>query len=58
PIFTIPVEIISEIFLHCLPAPSLPAADAVHPSTTLAPLLLGQICRMWREIAYHNPRLW
>ncbi|KAF8217151.1 hypothetical protein K438DRAFT_411998 [Mycena galopus ATCC 62051] len=57
PILTIPVEIISEIFLHCLPA--LPAAyAAAHLSTTSAPLLLGRICRMWREIAYTNPRLW
>ncbi|KAF8217121.1 hypothetical protein K438DRAFT_1748230 [Mycena galopus ATCC 62051] len=52
PILAIPVELTSEIFLYCLPA-----VDA-QPSTKLAPLLLGQICRMWRDIAYTNPRLW
>ncbi|KAJ6480956.1 hypothetical protein C8R45DRAFT_1215855 [Mycena sanguinolenta] len=50
PILTIPIEITSEIFLHCLPA-----IEAARPS---APLLLGRICRMWRDIAYSSPRLW
>ncbi|KAJ6480955.1 hypothetical protein C8R45DRAFT_318783 [Mycena sanguinolenta] len=54
PILTrIPVEITSEIFLHCLPA-----LDAALPSPNSAPLLLGRICRTWRDIAYTNPRLW
>ncbi|KAJ7210575.1 hypothetical protein B0H12DRAFT_1157464, partial [Mycena haematopus] len=53
PILTIPVEITSEIFLHCLPA-----VDAAQPSTKLAPLLLGRVCRIWRDITYTNPRLW
>ncbi|KAF8217122.1 hypothetical protein K438DRAFT_1798327 [Mycena galopus ATCC 62051] len=52
PIFTVPVELTSEIFLHCLPA------VYARPSTKLAPLLLGQICRTWRDIAYADPRLW
>ncbi|KAJ6480949.1 hypothetical protein C8R45DRAFT_905564, partial [Mycena sanguinolenta] len=53
PILTIPVEITSEIFLHCLPA-----IEAALPSTNSAPLLLGRICQTWRDIAYSNPRLW
>ncbi|KAJ6513509.1 hypothetical protein DFH09DRAFT_941412, partial [Mycena vulgaris] len=51
PILTIPAEITSEIFLHCLPAePQLP--------TSAAPMLLGAICREWRSIAHGDPRLW
>ncbi|KAJ7085015.1 hypothetical protein C8R43DRAFT_1174403, partial [Mycena crocata] len=52
PILTIPAEITTEIFLHCLPE------NPAHPSATEAPMLLGAICRVWREIAYSNPRLW
>ncbi|KAJ7879305.1 hypothetical protein B0H14DRAFT_2341527, partial [Mycena olivaceomarginata] len=52
PILTIPVELTSEIFLHCLPV------DPAQPNARLAPLLLGRICRMWRNIAYANPMLW
>jgi hypothetical protein len=52
PILTIPVELTSEIFLHCLPV------DPAQPNARLAPLLLGRICRVWRNIAYTNPMLW
>ncbi|KAJ7509598.1 hypothetical protein B0H11DRAFT_2421599 [Mycena galericulata] len=52
PILTIPVEIISEIFLHCLPD------QPTQPSARVAPLLLSAICRQWRYIALSTPRLW
>ncbi|KAJ7304567.1 hypothetical protein DFH08DRAFT_903373 [Mycena albidolilacea] len=52
PILTIPVELTSEIFLHCLPV------DPAQPNARLAPLLLGRICRVWRNIAYTDPKLW
>ncbi|KAJ7639611.1 hypothetical protein DFH06DRAFT_966108, partial [Mycena polygramma] len=52
PILTLPVELTSEIFLHCLPA------EPVQRSLWVAPMLLGRICRRWREIAYDDPRLW
>ncbi|KAJ7122169.1 hypothetical protein C8R44DRAFT_530196, partial [Mycena epipterygia] len=52
PILTIPSELTSEIFLHCLPdKPVLPSASA-------APILLGMICREWRFIPHGDPRLW
>ncbi|KAJ6513500.1 hypothetical protein DFH09DRAFT_1288241 [Mycena vulgaris] len=52
PILSIPVEITSEIFLHCLPdEPQL-------PSVSVAPMLLGAICRDWRSIAHGDPQLW
>ncbi|KAJ6513508.1 hypothetical protein DFH09DRAFT_854290, partial [Mycena vulgaris] len=48
----IPVELTSEIFLHCLPdEPQIPSASA-------APMLLGAICGDWRTIAHGDPRLW
>jgi hypothetical protein len=54
PVLTLPNEIVSEIFLH-----TLPSALSDHcPSSTQGPLLLGQICRKWREIALFTPALW
>ncbi|KIM92124.1 hypothetical protein PILCRDRAFT_231 [Piloderma croceum F 1598] len=49
----IPTELITEIFLYCLP-------DEIYidPHIREAPLLLGQICRSWRSIALHTPKLW
>lgn len=49
-------EITSEIFLHCLPEGSLPSAPS--PCVREAPLLLGHICRFWREVAHSTPQLW
>ncbi|KAJ7085982.1 hypothetical protein C8R43DRAFT_312225 [Mycena crocata] len=53
PTLTIPSELISKIFLECLPP-----NGRVRPSKTAAPLLLAQICRQWREIALSTPGLW
>lgn len=49
----IPTELITEIFLHCLP-------DEIYidPHIRAAPLLLARICRSWRSIALHTPKLW
>ncbi|KAJ6453416.1 hypothetical protein C8R47DRAFT_1204172 [Mycena vitilis] len=47
----IPPEILSEIFLCCLPFRPT-------PSQTEAPLLLGRICANWRQIALTTPSLW
>ncbi|KAJ7024839.1 hypothetical protein C8F04DRAFT_899109, partial [Mycena alexandri] len=52
PILTLPVEVTAEIFVHCLPA------KATQPSGKVAPMLLGGICRQWRDIACSTPRLW
>ncbi|KAJ7457094.1 hypothetical protein FB451DRAFT_1275921 [Mycena latifolia] len=51
-ILTIPPEITAQIFAHCLPSsPSRPKIDR-------APLLLGRICRDWRNIVLDSPELW
>ncbi|KAJ7602109.1 hypothetical protein DFH06DRAFT_1259478 [Mycena polygramma] len=52
PILTLPTEITVEILVRCLPdEPSGPRTDS-------APLLLGRICRTWRNISLNTPELW
>lgn len=46
-------DILQEIFIHCLPTDSNSAM-----STCEAPLLLGRICRKWRDVVYSTPSLW
>ncbi|KAJ7236191.1 hypothetical protein C8J57DRAFT_1571044 [Mycena rebaudengoi] len=53
PVLTLPVEITSSIFLHCLPS-----HGRVIPSPSSAPLLLAQICSQWREVALSTGELW
>ncbi|KAJ7044738.1 hypothetical protein C8F04DRAFT_595623 [Mycena alexandri] len=54
PVLTLPPEITSEIFLHCLPETR--ELDVVNPRE--APLLLTHVCRAWRQIASSLPALW
>ncbi|KII90680.1 hypothetical protein PLICRDRAFT_106792, partial [Plicaturopsis crispa FD-325 SS-3] len=53
PLNRFPPELLSEIFIHCLPSrgPSLPLH--LH-----APALLTHICSYWRSVAVTMPRLW
>ncbi|KAK7438027.1 hypothetical protein VKT23_018195 [Stygiomarasmius scandens] len=53
PSLRIPSEILSEIFVRCLPEDCNPVC-----SVSQAPLLLGLICRSWREVCLSTPRLW
>jgi len=53
PIRRMPDDILSEIFLWCLPDKH----NAVM-SASEAPLLLGRVCSRWRYVAYRTPRLW
>lgn len=52
PASTLPFEIISEIFSDCL--------QDVHtvPDKSEVSLLLGRICKDWREVALTTPKLW
>ncbi|KAJ7762599.1 hypothetical protein B0H16DRAFT_517751 [Mycena metata] len=54
PVLTLPVEIISEIFCHTL-APGGPRSELTPHEKTL---ILGHICRLWRQIAFSMPELW
>ncbi|KAK7000484.1 hypothetical protein R3P38DRAFT_3058573 [Favolaschia claudopus] len=49
----LPFEIVSIIFAYCLPE-SVPPT----PNPGMAPMLLAQICRFWRNIALATPGLW
>ncbi|KAJ6498726.1 hypothetical protein C8R45DRAFT_979650 [Mycena sanguinolenta] len=51
-VLTIPPEIAAHIFTHCLPDSPSP------PDPSVAPLLLGRICRDWRNIVQDYPQLW
>ncbi|KAJ7493414.1 hypothetical protein B0H11DRAFT_2006299 [Mycena galericulata] len=50
---TLPPELTSMIFFHCLPE-----AEFIEPNTSAAPLVLLRICRQWRYIALSTPALW
>ncbi|KAJ7845416.1 hypothetical protein B0H14DRAFT_2203316, partial [Mycena olivaceomarginata] len=53
PIRQLPVDIIREIFIACIPTDQNPVM-----SVKMAPLLLSRICSGWRTIALSTPRLW
>jgi hypothetical protein len=48
----LPIEILQEIFIACLPAHD-PAMSRWKP-----PILLTQICSSWRNVAHATPQLW
>ncbi|KAJ7656883.1 hypothetical protein DFH06DRAFT_1132100 [Mycena polygramma] len=50
-VLTLPVEITVEIFGHAVSLPSV----GVGPPTCI---VLSQVCRLWRAIAFANPILW
>ncbi|KAJ7457849.1 hypothetical protein FB451DRAFT_589516 [Mycena latifolia] len=53
PVRRLPLDIIHEIFVACLPMYRNCAMSAME-----APVLLGRICSSWRTISLSIPRLW
>ncbi|KAJ7743330.1 hypothetical protein B0H16DRAFT_1245385, partial [Mycena metata] len=53
PIRRLPLDIVQEIFVACLPTHRNCVMSAVE-----APLLLGRICSLWRAVALSTPCLW
>ncbi|OAX31914.1 hypothetical protein K503DRAFT_702951, partial [Rhizopogon vinicolor AM-OR11-026] len=49
----LPVEVLLQIFHHCLPE-----TDHLQDSPKLTPIVLTRICRQWRDIAVNTPSLW
>ncbi|KAJ7639370.1 hypothetical protein FB45DRAFT_425602 [Roridomyces roridus] len=60
PVLSLPTEIVSEIFICCLPTPNTRQwtrrVDGI--DSKQAPLLLSQICCQWRRIALSTSALW
>ncbi|KAJ7178166.1 hypothetical protein C8R46DRAFT_1076023 [Mycena filopes] len=54
PVLTLPPEVVSEIFVHCLPVYPRRAPD----NGLYSPVALTHICRLWRRIALSTPSLW
>ncbi len=53
PIRRLPEDILQEVFLQCLPQ----THNAIISSSE-CPVLLGRICRRWRDISLNTPSLW
>ncbi|RDB16411.1 hypothetical protein Hypma_002776 [Hypsizygus marmoreus] len=53
-IHALPPELLCEIFIHCLP----PLQECPRPAPQIAPMLLCQICRYWRQVAVAFSHLW
>ncbi|KAJ7833612.1 hypothetical protein B0H14DRAFT_3710458 [Mycena olivaceomarginata] len=51
PMAHLPVEIASDIFLHCVPT-------TPRPGSLTAPMVFSNICQPWRSIALSTPFLW
>lgn len=51
----LPIEIVADIFILCLPKDPL---RHVQPDLTKAPLLLCHVCSVWRTISLNTPQLW
>jgi hypothetical protein len=49
----LPIEILQEIFIACLPTAHNPVMSREEP-----PILLTQICSSWRNVAHATPQLW
>jgi hypothetical protein len=57
PVRRLPDELLSEIFIHCLPSlPTFP--ESSEALTYQTPLLLAQICSRWRAVALATPAIW
>ena len=56
PISRIPPELLLEIFIRCVELEELSSSDVLQVSRS--PLLLGQICHLWRNLSLDNPILW
>ena len=49
----LPIDILQEIFIACLPTANNAVMSRLEP-----PILLTQICSSWRNVAHATPQLW
>ncbi|KAJ6544178.1 hypothetical protein B0H19DRAFT_1169842 [Mycena capillaripes] len=59
PVLSLPFDVTAEIFVHCLPDVQH-SEPILHFSRHTPPtaLLLSQICRAWRYVAFKTPKIW
>ena len=53
PIRKLPIDVLQNIFIACLPTAHNPVMSKSEP-----PILLTQICSSWRNVAHATPQLW
>jgi hypothetical protein len=53
PIHNLPIDILQEIFIACLPTAHNSVMSSSEP-----PILLTQVCSSWRIVAHATPQLW
>lgn len=58
-----PVEVLGEIFIHCLTAITplqlrMLRLNTLSPSSQADPQTLGEVCRFWRDVTLLTPSLW
>ena len=58
PVGKLPVELLVEIFLCCFYAVLNDRGPFIPPSAKTAPLLLCNVCQLWRSTALSMPELW
>jgi hypothetical protein len=51
----LPYELLSQIFIHCLPLHPLTEPQ---PNTKIAPMLLCHVCSSWRDVALTCTPIW
>ncbi|KAK7041160.1 F-box domain-containing protein [Favolaschia claudopus] len=56
PMARLPLELQSKIFVHCLCFDEDEGAS--RPDPKLAPMLVFNVCQLWRDIALSTPELW
>ncbi|KAF6759894.1 hypothetical protein DFP72DRAFT_1043007 [Ephemerocybe angulata] len=54
PILNLSEDVLLEVFKRCLPGPD---TRSIYPPSE-APILLTQICKLWRRLATESPLLW
>ncbi|KAF8876212.1 hypothetical protein CPB84DRAFT_1795973 [Gymnopilus junonius] len=57
-IHRLPMEIASLIFQFCLPVIPPDGILAIPYREMASPLILGAVCRYWRNVAWATPQLW
>ncbi|KAJ7087035.1 hypothetical protein C8R43DRAFT_1244882 [Mycena crocata] len=58
PILTLPPEITSQIFSHCVDKPHIGRPPGDRPYPERGPLVLASVCRSWRDICIALRALW